>query len=561
MSATIHETDVLIIGAGAAGSAAAIEAAKSGLRILLLAKGPLTMTGITPLGFTGYSAVTGLDPGDSPELHFRDTVIAGRYLSDQNLVEAMTTGGPESVRTLQAYGVNFQKDGDTLLRRPAPGMTRPRMLRIPGGGGRLADVLAKEVSHHANIQVMTDLVVSDLLLNDGELVGALAFDLKSGASLVFHAKATMLATGGKGQLWPYTDCPPESTGDGLLLAYDAGAELIDMEQELFYPTVVIHPEHLRGLEISYETFLKPGAKLTNGHGENIAPVGDVPPTRDQLANLIFREIKEGRGTEHGGVRIDLRDASPSHKEHVKEFLPPYRRLKQFGIEITEETLEVAPAAHTSLGGVHIDADTRTGIPRFFASGEVIGGLHGANRMAGQAWLGCIVFGLRGGKVAAEFARESGLRPLDHDYLHAAENRLQSFMAPRNGQRRPYQVQNEITNLMWEYIGLRRSAPRMQQGLARIEALRDELAAGCLNIDSTSGFNLEWAQALQVRSLILCAEMLTRAALQRQESRGTHFREDFPAQDDSRWLVHTAIRKDGNAMRVGTVPVNLQSIRP
>ena len=560
MPSIVHETDVLIIGAGAAGAAAAIEAGQAGVRTLVLAKGPMTKTGITPLGFTGYSAVTGLDPEDSPELHFRDTVVAGRYLSDQNLVEVMTASGGESAKKLLQYGVNFQEEKGTLLLRQAPGMSRPRMLRIPAGGRHLIDVLKKEVARYPNIRVMTDLTVSDLLQNGRRVVGALVFDLKTGESLAVHARATILATGGKGQLWPYTDCPPESTGDGLLLAYCAGAELIDLEQELFYPTVVIYPEHIRGLEISYETFLKPGAKIINRLGENIAPVGDILPTRDQLSNQIFKEIKEGRGTEHGGVRIDLRAASPSHKEYVQNFLPAYRRLKHFGIEITEETLEVSPAAHTSLGGVRIDPDTHTSLKGLFAAGETTGGVHGANRLAGQAWLGCIVFGSRAGKLAAAFAKESGGGPLDENSLHMAEENLKKFIAPETGRHRPYQALQEIKSLMWEYVGLRRSAGMMQKGLARIEALREEVLAG-LKVAPTPGYNLEWAQALQVRSLIMAAEMLTRAALFREESRGTHFREDFPKQDDANWLAHTMIRKDGNQMQVGRIPVILHRLHP
>jgi fumarate reductase (CoM/CoB) subunit A len=561
MSSTFHETDVLIIGAGAAGAAAAIEAGQAGVRTLVLAKGPMTMTGITPLGFTGYSAVTGLDSEDSSELHFRDTVVGGRYLCDQNLVEVMTASGAESVKKLMQYGVNFQKEKGAFLLQPAPGMSRPRMLLVPGGGKQFIDALKKEVARYPNVRVMADLTVSDLLQNGRQVVGALAFDLRTGESLVVHARATILATGGKGQLWPYTDCPPESTGDGLLLAYGAGAELIDLEQELFYPTVVIYPEHIRGLEITYETFLKPGAKILNGRGEDIVQVGDIPPTREKLANQIFKEIKEGRGTEHGGVWIDLRAASPSHKEYVQEFLPAYRRLKQFGIDITEETLEVAPAAHTSLGGVRIDADTHTSVKGLFAAGEVTGGVHGANRLAGQAWLGCIVFGSRAGKFAAAFAKETGGGLLDENSLHMAEENLRKFMAPKTGCHRPYQVLQEINRLMWEYVGLRRSAGMLQKGLARIEALREEVLAGCLKIDPTPGFNLEWAQALQVRSLIMAAEMLTRAALFREESRGTHFREDFPKQDDADWLVHTMIRKDRNTMQVGRTPVILHCLQP
>lgn len=560
MPSTIHETDILIIGAGAAGAAAAIEAGQAGVRVLVLAKGPMAKTGITPLGFTGYSAVTGLDPEDSPELHFRDTVVAGRYLSDQNLVEVMTASGGDSVKKLLKYGVKFQEENGILLLRQAPGMSRPRMLRIPAGGRHLIDVLKKEVARYPNVQVMSDLAVSDLLQNGRQIVGALALDMKTGQLLAVHARATILATGGKGQLWPYTDCPPESTGDGLLLAYRAGAELVDLEQELFYPTVVIYPEHIRGLEISYETFLRPGVKILNRANENISPMDDVLPTRDQLSNQIFKEIKEGRGTEHGGVHIDLRDAPLSHKEYVKNFLPAYRRLKHFGIEITEETLEVAPAAHTSLGGIRIDQDTHTSLEGLFAAGETTGCVHGANRLAGQAWLGCVIFGFRAGKLAAAFAKEGEAYPRDRSHMRMAEEELRTFIAPKNGRFRPYQVLQQIKSLMWEYVGLRRNAAMMKKGLAGVEAMREEVVPH-LKIDPTPGFNLEWAQALQVRSLIMVAEMLTRATLFREESRGTHFREDFPQQDDTNWLAHTMIHKEGNQMKVSKIPIILHRLHP
>ncbi len=555
-----HETDILIIGGGAAGAAAAIEAGEAGARVIILAKGPMTKTGITPLGFTGYSAVTGLDSQDSVDLHFRDTVAAGRYLSDPDLVRVMTAGGGESVKRLLRFGVNFQEENGTLLLRQAPGMSRPRMLRIPGGGRHLMDVLSKQVGAYENIKVMSDLVVTDLLQKENQVLGALALDLKSGQLFTFLAKATILATGGKGQLWPYTDCPPESTGDGLLLAYRAGAELVDMEQELFYPTVVVYPEHIKGLEISYETFLKPGTKILNRLGENIAPVTDVIPTRDELSNLIFREIKEGRGGEHGGVFIDLREALPSHKQYVKDFLPAYKRLKHFGIEITEDLLEVAPAAHTSLGGVAIDTDSKTGVEGLFAAGETTGGIHGANRLAGQAWLCCVVFGFRAGEKAVVFAQGRQTPAVDPNCLHSAETELQNWIHPRAGKHRPYQILEEIRKIMWEYVGIRRRRERMQEGLDRLESLREEVPSN-LRIDPTPGYNLDWAQALQVRSLLFSAEMLTRAALFREESRGTHFREDFPQQDDSNWSAHTKIIRKGNQMMMSKVPVSLHSNRP
>lgn len=528
--------------------------------MLVLAKGPMTKTGITPLGFTGYTAVTGLDAQDSPKLHFRDTVVAGRYISDQNLVKAMIADGGESVQRLLKYGVKFQEVNGSILIRQMPGMSRPRMLNILGGGKHLIDILSKEVTSYPNVRVMTDVAVSELLQNGSRVVGALGLDLKTGNPLVVHAKATILSTGGKGQLWPYTDCPPESTGDGLALAYRIGADLVDLEQELFYPTVVIHPDHIRGLEISYETFLKPGVRILNGLGENIAPLSDSVPTRDQLANLIFKEIKEGRGCQHGGVLIDLRDAPLNLKEYVQTFLPAYKRLKHFGIEITEETLEVAPAAHTSLGGVHIDENTRTGLEGFFACGEVAGNVHGANRLAGQAWLDCMVFGSRAGESAVAFASQSDPVPLDANNIRLAEKELRELIGPKDGGYRPYQVIQQIKSLIWEYVGLRRKAEAMKEGLARIETIREDVLPH-LAVDQTLGYNLDRIQALQVRSLIEVTEMLTRAALFRTESRGTHFREDFPERDDANWLVHTVIRKEGSQMTVTRRPVVLSSLHP
>lgn len=558
---TTYETDVLVIGAGIAGATAAIEAAQAGVKVLVLAKGPITKTGISPVAFTGYTAVSGLDKEDSSDLHFRDTVVAGRYLCDQNLVQVLTNEGEQSVRMLAEFGVNFHKENGKYVLRQGPGMSRPRMLRVPVGGKHLMDVLAKQVAKYPNVSLMSDVAVSELLQNEKRVVGALVLDLKTGGHFVVSAKAIVLAAGGKGQLWPYTDCPSESTGDGLVLAYRAGADLVDLEQEMFYPTVVIYPEHLRGLGMTYETFLKPGAKILNGLGEDIVRVGDQPPTRDQLANLIFKEISEGRGTEHGGVSIDLRDAPQSLKRYVKDYLPAFKRLKYFGFDVTKELLEVAPAAHTSLGGVHIDEQTRTGVEGLFACGETAGNVHGANRLAGQAWLDCTVFGTRAGRFAAEFAGRSDLPPAEPDRIRVAAEELKRLIGPKEGKGpRPGEALAEVKSLMWQYVGLRRKRPLMQEGLARIEAIKEHHLS-TLAVDQSPGYNLDRAEALQARNLLEICEMVIRASLFREESRGCHFREDFPVQDNVNWLAHTVIRKEKGQMKVTKTPVILSRLHP
>lgn len=553
-------TEALVIGSGSTGGGAAIELGEQGIETIVLSKGPMAKSGTTPLGFTGFQAVTVADPEDDPDQHFRDSVLGGRFLGDQNLVEVMTQKGGSTVDRLRGYGVRFQEEGGTYLTRQVPGITRRRLLRIGPGGIHLHQVLRDRVKQLPSVQVLADTTAVRLLKRDGEVVGALVYDMRRDAFFVVQAKVTILATGGNEQIWPYTDCPPETTGDGYALAYEAGAELVDMEQELFYPTVCVYPTLIRGLELSYESFFRPSARFLNGLGEEFMDVRGPVPTRDEMANRLFAEIHAGRQGPHGGIIVDLRGASGELKEYIRKFLPALARLRYFGIDLFQQPVEVVPAAHTTLGGTRIDEQTRTRVPRLLAAGEVAGNVHGANRLAGQAWTDCIVFGFQSGETAAQLVRASGDVRVDLDAARTLAAEYTAYLAPKRAGRRPHEVKQQIKELAWKYIGLRRSRAALEEAVQRLRTLQDE-GLPELTISDAPGYNLDKHLALQVRFMALAAEQMARASLLREESRGTHYREDFPHRDDQRWLRHTIVRQEGGRMVTDTAPVIMTRLLP
>lgn len=553
------KTDVLVVGLGSAGPQAAIKAARSGVSVLILGKGPLGKSGITPLIHSGYTAVTGAVPEDSIESHFKDIVVSGKYLCDQNLAEAMAEGGPRSVADLESYGVRFKREGGGyFLWPPLPGMSHRRMLYVERGGAGFTGGLRREVKKYPNIRVIQNALVTKILLRDGAACGAIVLDLREGIPLAIGAKAIVLATGGCEQIWEYTDCPPESTGDGLALAYEAGAELVDMEQQLFYPTIMVYPDYVRGLEIAYEAFVGTKVRLLNGRGDELTPPGEFP-TRDELSNLMYREVSEGRGTEHDGIHVDLSLCTDSEKEVISNLVPGTKRLREFGIEIKERALEVAPAAHFTLGGIWIDEDCRTSVPGLFACGEVAANAHGANRLAGNALLETIVFGgVAGERAAAEAKAGEPIEP-DGKIIREELQRLSSIMEPKKRSLRPFLLKRNLRKMVWEKIGLIRERERLLEAIDMLGALRDDLSR--VDAPSLLEYNYDLIEAEESKNVLHVAEMVARASLFREESRGTHFRKDFPHLDNRKWIKHTKISRKGDEMLLSSAPVKMTKILP
>lgn len=547
-------TDVLIIGAGSAGTRAAIAAAEIGASVVMLAKSPLGKTGITPLIFSGYTAVTPTVAEDSAYQHFEDTVKAGYYLSDQNLVEAMAYDGGQSVVDLERYGVRFKKQkglSDYILWPRLPGMAHPRTLDVVGGGPSYMYGLNKEVKKHSSIRRMEDVLITRLLKHEDRVVGAVAIHMPTGKAVVFAAKVTLIATGGCEQLFPYSDCPPESTGDGFALALAAGAELVDMEQQLFYPTVAIYPEIVRGLEISYEAYLRPGAKILNGKGQSIVPEG-MFPTRAELANMIFDEIAAGRAAEHGGVMIDITGCSDQEKATIVELLPAWKRLMECGVDIREQYLEVVPAAHTTLGGIRINEKGETNIEGLFAGGEAAGNVHGANRLAGNALTDTQVFGARAGTYAAEYALKATSGPIDQGQVNGELERVYGMLSGQGGGARPVELKARLKKIMWDNVGLRRRQDRLEAAIADLQALKDDHFAD-MRIAVVKEYNYEWFEAIELTLMAEVGQVIAKAGLTREESRGTHYREEYP-QQRAEWLKHTLVKLDGANLVAGSAPI-------
>ncbi len=557
---SIKETDVLIIGAGAAGMKAAICASDAGFKVILVSKGPLTRSGITPLGFTGFTAFIGQYEEDNADAHFRDTVIAGKYLSNQKLAQTLAEKAGEAVRDLVNYGLVFHQEKDgRLLQLAVPGMSGPRMLRIKEGGKNLAICLAREIKKRSSIQVWEDTIILNLMLNTGRVVGAAAISLRGSKGIFFSSKATILATGGFGQLWPYSDCPPESTGDGYALALRAGAEIIDMEQQLFYPTVAIRPPHIKGLEISYEHFNVPGARMINKLGQPVIFFTHPLPTRDELAWKIYNEIQRETSGSDQGLFIDFSQCQDSDKKHVAESLPAQNRLKEFGIDFTQQMLEVAPAAHSSLGGVKIDENGQTSVCGLFACGEVSGNVHGANRLAGNAYAETQVFGKLAGLGTCNYAEkmESYIPPLN-DIEELFLSSL-SFLG-KGGDYRAWKLKKKIQESMWRGMGLIRNEKSIQNTLKGIQTIRKEELPQLL-MPRTKLYNLDLIESLEVKNMLDVAEIAACSALHRKESRGTHYREDFPHMDNHRWLRHTIIKFSNGSLNVGNIPVEVKGLLP
>lgn len=554
------ETDVLVIGGGGAGARAAIEAHTKGASVILASKGPISRSGTTPQAWPSYEAPFGFeDPRDNPEVHFHDTVREGRFLGDENLVWPLASEAGQRALDLQQYGVRFEEKDGRFLQVHHPGQTYPRNLVIKGGGYGLISGLLRELRRRPDIKRLPDVMVTRLLLAEERVVGATALNLRDGAFFQIRSKAIVLCTGGYEQLWLVTDTAPDVTGDGVALAYRAGAQLVDMEMMLYYPTVMVAPRELTGILVQYEGLMGPeyvAAKMLNGRGEAFLPSGQLP-VRDVLTRLIFDQVREGRGTPNGGVWIDLRQ-SPKSPPEIDELLAllkslPYNNLQDLGIDLQTAPIEVAPGTHFTLGGVHIDELGRTNVSGLFAAGELTGNVHGANRLSGNALAETQVFGARAGAAAAaESVSLATLPEATRQEVDIEHERVRSMLTGDDGSRRPGEVKGQLQTFMQRFVGMPRERDGLDQALAEIRRLRrEDLLA--LRVLGPKVYNNDWRQALEVDLMLDVAETVVVSALFRTESRGHHQRSDFPGSNEE-WLRHTAVKWSEDGPMTYTVPV-------
>ena len=533
----IIKTDVLVIGGGGAGMRAAIEAASLGCEVLVANKGPVGRSGTTPMAMEAYQAVC--YPGDTEERHFRDTVEGGRFLGDENLIETLVTRAPERARDLESFGVRFKKKPDgSFDPMHHPGQTFPRTLFIQGGGFGMLMGLVNESRKHPQVRALSDVTVVKLVQDrEGVPAAAVFLDLKDGRIRAVQCKAVVIATGGCEELWARSDAASTACGDGLFLAYEAGAELVDLEMLQFYPTVAIHPSYLKGTLFQYELIIHPdflGGRLLNGLGKTFF---EGMPLRDAITRAIWREIKNARGTEHGGVYIDLTRTTKSREEltaALGKWQPnQFHYLQSMGVDLRDHLLETAPHGHYNMGGVAIDEKAATKVPGLFAAGEAAGNLHGANRVSGNALAETQVFGAIAGGSAARFAEGRGFSGAGKTAAAVEEVReaCRNLRAAKAGGIRPFQIRERLQETMWKNCGVEREAEGLKQGRADLETLRKEfmpvLSVSAGEAESIRSYPRELQDAWELKMMIGLADLVLSAALTREESRGNHNRSDFP----------------------------------
>lgn len=584
-----HNYDVLVIGAGGAGLRATIEAAHSGASVGLVCKSLLGKAHTVMAEGGVAAALANTDERDNWQVHFADTMRGGQYLNNWRMAELHAREAPDRVRELEAWGAVFDRTPDgRILQRNFGGHKYPRLAHVGDRTGlEIIRTLQDYVIHQAVEVNMECTVIS--LLRDGERVtGALAYDRERGRFKVFIAGAVVLATGGIGRAYKITSNSWEYTGDGQSLAYNAGAALQDMEFVQFHPTGMVWPPSVRGILVT-EGVRGEGGILVNNEGRRFM-FDDIPDnyrsqtadneeegwrytqgdknarrppellTRDHVARCIMREVREGRGSPHGGVFLDIswtRTKLPNAEQHIKRKLPSmYHQFKQLAdIDITKEPMEVGPTTHYVMGGIRVDGDTQmTTVPGLFAAGECAAGLHGANRLGGNSLSDLLVFGKRAGEHAALFASKNPATPPHQDAIDVmASYALEPFEREGDSVEGPYQVQHDLQSMMQELVGIVRTEPDLLKALSGLAGLRAR--ASKVSVVGNREYNPGWHTALDLANLLTISEAITRSALERQESRGGHFRDDYPEKDPALAHFNTVVtRGEDGKMQVTRVPL-------
>ncbi len=599
---TKHEHDVIVIGAGGAGLRAAIEASAAGCSVGLVCKSLLGKAH-TVMAEGGMAAsLANVDDRDNWKVHFADTMRGGQYLNNWRMAELHAQEAPERVRELEAWGAVFDRTRDgRILQRNFGGHRYPRLAHVGDRTGLEMIRTLQDHGIHQGISVYME-HTAITLLQDGtpgdptaRVIGCFGYDRELGRFRVFHAKAVVLATGGIGKAYKITSNSWEYTGDGHALAYNAGADLMDMEFVQFHPTGMVWPPSVRGILVT-EGVRGEGGILKNSEGRRFMfddipdnyknqtaknpeegwqyVLGDKsanrPPellTRDHVARCIVREVKAGRGSPHGGVFLDI--AWISEKlgskagEHIKKKLPSmyHQFITLAGVDITKEPMEVGPTTHYVMGGVRVDGDTQMStVPGLFAAGEVAAGLHGANRLGGNSLSDLIVFGKRAGEFAAKFAKDNAAASLDEEQIQDAARRALSPIERQDSTsgENPYQIQYDLQDMMQAKAGI----VRTESDLAEAAELLGELKtrAARTTVMGNREYNPGWHTSLDLANLLTVSEALIRSGLDRKESRGGHFREDYPDKSEEFAKHNTVIRRNCNTGEMQLERVSIPPMR-
>jgi succinate dehydrogenase / fumarate reductase, flavoprotein subunit len=584
------EHDVLIIGAGGAGLRAAIAASAAGVRVGLVCKSLLGKAHTVMAEGGVAAALANVDDRDNWKVHFADTMRGGQYVNNWRMAELHAKEAPDRVRELEAWGALFDRTADgRILQRNFGGHKYPRLAHVGDRTGLEMIRTLQDHSIHQGMDVHMECTVLRLFSDGGRVTAALGYDRERGRFRLFRAKAVVLATGGIGRAYSITSNSWEYTGDGHALAYHAGAALQDMEFVQFHPTGMIWPPSVRGILVT-EGVRGEGGVLLNDRGKRFM-FDDIPEnyrtqtadneeegwrytqgdksarrppellTRDHVARCILREVREGRGSPHGGVFLDIswiKRKLPDARQHIIKKLPSmYHQFKQLAdIDITTTPMEVGPTTHYIMGGIRVDGDTQSStVPGLFAAGECAAGLHGANRLGGNSLSDLLVFGKRAGDFAAAFAQQNRLGDVDvaeiDDAIRWALAPFERGPAGNGGG--PYQLQQELQTMMQTLVGIVRTEPEMRRALQGLHRLKEQ--ARHVAVTGNREYNPGWHTGLDLDNLLTVSEAVTRAALDRKESRGGHFREDYPDKDPVGGSFNIVVRKGEDAqMRLSREPV-------
>jgi succinate dehydrogenase / fumarate reductase flavoprotein subunit len=576
-----HEYDVVVIGAGGAGLRAAVEASAQGAKTALVCKSLLGKAH-TVMAEGGIAAAMGnVYPEDNWKIHFRDTMRGGKLLNNWRMAQIHAQEAPDRVLELEEWGALFDRTKDGLiLQRDFGGHRYARLAHV---GDRTGLEMIRTLQQHAvhrGIDVYMECNLQRLLTDDDRISGAFGYWRESGKFILFKCKAVVLATGGGGKAWKITSNSWEYSGDGVTMAADVGADLMDMEFMQFHPTGMVWPPSVRGILVT-EGVRGDGGTLKNAKGERFMfryipeffraetaetekeadawyddksnrRTPDLLP-RDEVARAINSEVKAGRGTPHGGVFLDIASRRPA--DYIQRRLPSmYHQFKELAdVDITKEPMEVGPTCHYAMGGVKVDADsTATTVAGLFAAGEVAAGLHGANRLGGNSLSDLLVFGRRAGLYAAEYAKSiKGSLSINNDQIDGyARDMLASFEA--NGNENPYKIHADLQDCMQNLVGIIRVESELKQALETIQQLKQR--SRNVKVEGNRQFNTGWHLALDLHSLLTFAEAATLAAIERKESRGGHTRDDYPSPDAKYAKVNIVVRKAGDSMTLTQEPL-------
>jgi succinate dehydrogenase / fumarate reductase flavoprotein subunit len=550
-----YEHDVLVVGAGGAGLRAAIEALSHGASVGVVCKSLLGKAHTVMAEGGIAAAMANVDRKDDWRTHFRDTMKGGKFLNDWRMAQIHAQEAPDRVRELEQWGALFDRtaEGD-ILQRAFGGHTFKRLCHVGDRTGLEMIRTLQDRGVQMGFHVYMECAITRLLKDGDRVCGAVGYWREQGRFVVFKAKSVVLATGGIGKAWRITSNSWEYTGDGMALAYDAGAELLDMEFVQFHPTGMVWPPGVQGILVT-EAVRGEGGVLKNRLGERFMERYDPDKmelsTRDVVARAIYTEVREGRGTEHGGAFLDI---SQKPAEYVKRKLPSmyHQFLELADVDITKGPMEVGPTCHYMMGGVRVDAESaQTTVPGLYAAGEVAAGLHGANRLGGNSLSDLLVFGRRAGLAAAENAgRVPAPAPRPEEIEDAVREMLALFERPEGES--PYAIHRDLAEAMQNLVGIFRNAEDLEKGIAKIRELSER--ASRVRVEGSRLFNPGWHLARDLRSMLTVTEAVARSALVRTESRGAHSRTDFPKTDPEWGKRNNVVRRRGEAMEVAQKPV-------